>query len=264
MYALLFKAASETLLELCADEKYLGAKPGITAVLHTWGQNLSYHPHLHCVVTGGGLTDLSAWINSRKKFFIPIKVLSRKFRGKFLRFLQNETLRFGGNTAHLGNPSDWDRLIAKLYKTDWVLYCKPPFGGPQKVIDYLGRYTHRVAISNNRILNDCNGQISFKWKDYRDGGRQKIMTLSAGEFIRRFLLHILPPGFRKIRHFGIFASRNKMKRLTLCRKLTLSKFKVKTESTLQRLARVFGVDWNLCPKCRSGHLSRASPVCATA
>jgi hypothetical protein len=190
--------------------------------------------------------------------------LSRKFRGKFLRFLQNETLRFGANTAHLSNPSDWDRLVAKLYKTDWVLYCKPPFGGPQNVIDYLGRYTHRVAISNNRILSDRNGQISFKWKDYRDGGRQKIMTLSAGEFIRRFLLHILPPGFRKIRHFGIFASRNKTKRLTLCRKLTHSKFKIKTESPLQRLARVFGAGWNLCPKCKTGRLSRASPARATA
>lgn len=264
MYSLLFKAASETLLELCADKKYLGAKPGITAVLHTWGQNLSYHPHLHCIVTGGGLTDLNSWIGSSKKFFLPVKVLSRKFRGKFLHYLKQENLSLNGSADYLNNPSDFDRLLAKLYKTDWVLYCKPPFGGAEKVIEYLGRYTHRVAISNNRILSDKDGDISFKWKDYRDGNKQKIMTLSANEFIRRFLLHILPPGFRKIRHFGIFASRNKTKHIALCRKLAPAKFKTKPETTEQRLTRIFGAGWNLCPICGTGHLSRASPAIATA
>lgn len=264
MYALLFKAASETLLELCADQKYLGAKPGITAVLHTWGQNLSYHPHLHCVVTGGGLSDLNAWKDSRKKFFIPIKVLSRKFRGKFLCYLQKENLQFFGDATHLGIPSGFGALLAGLYKTDWVLYCKPPFGGPQKVMDYLGRYTHRVAISNNRLLDGSNGVISFKWRDYSDGSKQKIMTVSADEFIRRFLLHILPQGFRKIRHFGIFASRNKTKRLALCRKLTDTRFTFKPETPAERLSRILGPDWNLCPKCKSGRFSRASPTCATA
>ncbi len=264
MYALLFKAASETILELCADRKYLGAKPGITAVLHTWGQNLSYHPHLHCVVSGGGLTEFNSWKNSRNKFFIPIKVLSKKFRGKFLHCLHMEHLRFYGDTARLGNPHEFDSLVAALYKTDWITYCKPPFGGPQKVMDYLGRYTHRVAISNNRIMGELNGRVSFKWRDYADGNQQKIMTLSADEFIRRFLLHILPSGFRKIRHFGIFASRNKTGRLALCRRLTNTRFLFAPEAPVQRLNRIFGPDWNLCPKCKSGHLSRASPLGATA
>ena len=264
LYALLFKAASETLLELCADSKYLGAKPGITSVLHTWGQNLSYHPHLHCIVTGGGLTDLNTWKDSRKKFFLPIKVLSKKFRGKFLHYLQNEDLHFFGDAKYLANPSDFGNLISKLYKTDWVLYCKPPFGNAQKVIDYLGRYTHRVAISNNRIISEKDGQVSFKWRDYSDNNRQKIMSLTADEFIRRFLMHILPPGFRKIRHFGIFSSRNKTKRLKLCRRLTGTRFAFKSESPEQRLTRVFGEDWNLCPKCKSGRLSRASPSRAIA
>lgn len=264
MYALLFKAASETLLELCADQKYLGAKPGITAVLHTWGQNLSYHPHLHCVVSGGGLIGLNTWKDSRKKFFLPVKVLSKKFRGKFLAYLKNESLHFYGDAARLCNPSGFSTLLGTLYNTDWVVYCKPPFGGPQMVMDYLGRYTHRVAISNNRLLDDSDGRISFKWRDYSDENRQKIMTLSADEFIRRFLLHILPLGFRKIRHFGIFASRNKTKRLTLCRKLTGTRFTLKSETPAERLSRILGADWNLCPKCKSGRFSRASPAYATA
>ena len=264
LYTLLFKSASETLLELCADKKYLGAKPGITAVLHTWGQNLSYHPHLHCVVTAGGLTEWNTWKDSRKKFFLPIKVLSKKFRGKFLHYLKKESLHFFGDAARLENPSDFGRLLAGLYKTNWVLYCKPPFGGPQKVLDYLGRYTHRVAISNNRILAESNGKVSFKWRDYSDGNQQKIMTISADEFIRRFLLHILPPGLRKIRHFGIFASRNKSKRISLCRKLTHTRFVIKSETPAQRLTRILGSNWNLCPKCQSGRLARASPSHATA
>lgn len=204
LYALLFRAASETVLELCADNKFLGAKPGITAVLHTWGQNLCFHPHLHLVVTGGGLTSEGKWKPSRKKFFLPVRVLSKKFRGKFLHFLQEDK-----------PEANLDALVWKLRAKDWVVYCKPPFGNAEKVIEYLGRYTHRVAIANNRIIKLEDGSVTFRWRDYSDGNKTKLLILAAAEFIRRFLLHILPPGFRKIRHYGIFASRDKMRRLKL-------------------------------------------------
>jgi hypothetical protein len=249
MYALLFKTVSETLLELCADLKYLGAKPGVTSVLHTWGQNLSYHPHLHCVVTGGGLTKIGTWKDSRKKFFLPVKVLSKKFRGKFLCLLRKEKPGLCP-----------DETIAGLHKTNWVVYCKPPFGDAQKVIDYLGRYTHRVTISNNRLVSEKDGFVSFRWRNYADGNKQKIMTLRAEEFIRRFLMHVLPSGFRKIRHFGIFASRDKHKRIELCKRLTKTKIVFVRESAAERLERIFGKDFNLCPFCNSGHMTRASPA----
>jgi hypothetical protein len=260
MYGLFFKAASQTLLELCADSKYLGAKPGITIILHTWGQNLSYHPHLHCIVTGGGLTDLGTWKDSRKKFFLPIKVLSKKFRGKLLYFTQQENLKFYGSMGYLNDTVRFDRLLKKLYGTDWVVYCKPPFGNAQRVIDYLGRYTHRIAISNNRLVSMEDGFVTFRWRDYSDDNKQKTMRIRAEEFIRRFLTHVLPSGFRKIRHFGLFASRDKTERLTLCKRLTgtpVASFSM--ETTLERLVRIFGENFNLCPCCNSGHLTRASP-----
>ena len=259
MYSLMFKAASQTLLELCADPKYLGAKPGITTILHTWGQNLSYHPHLHCIVTGGGLTDLGAWKDSRKKFFLPVKVLSRKFRGKFLALLKREYLQFFGNLEHLNGTFQFDEFLKKLYCTDWVVYCKPPFCNAQKVIDYLGRYTHRVAISNNRLIDLKDGIVSFQWRDYSDGNKQKTMSIAVEEFIRRFLSHVLPAGFRKIRHFGLLASRDKGKRMALCKKLTGTCSIAVKESTLERLTRILGEGFDLCPFCKSGHLSRASP-----
>jgi hypothetical protein len=258
MYGLLFKAASETLLELCADKKYLGAKVGITAVLHTWGQNLSFHPHLHCVVTGGGLTDIDKWVEARKKFLIPLRILAKKFRGKFLALMRKLDLKFYGNSASLNNPNDFTAFVKKLYGKNWITYCKPPFGSAQKVLDYLGRYTHRVAISNNRIVSCGNGAVTFKYRDYADGKKEKLMTLSANEFIRRFLLHILPSGFRKIRHFGIVAARNKHKRIELCRKLSNTTFKPRHETVEQRLVRTIGSDYNLCPCCKHGHLTRAS------
>jgi len=260
LYKIFFKAASLTLLELCADEKYLGAKPGITIILHTWSQNLCYHPHLHCIVTGGGLTDIGTWRNSRKKFFLPIKVLSRKFRGKLLYLLKQESLQFRGSLSYLNDSTRFDRFLKKLYGMDWVVYCKPPFGNIHKVIDYLGRYTHRVAISNNRIISLNDGIVTFRWRDYKDGNKVKVMRLDVNEFIRRFLAHVLPSGFRKIRHFGIFASRDKIKRLALCKRLTGTFFISKKESTLDRLVRIFGENFNLCPCCNSGHLSRASPL----
>lgn len=249
VYGLFFKAVSETLLELCADKKYLGAKPGITAVLHTWGQNLMYHPHIHCIVTGGGLSKDNKWQSSRKKFFLPVKVLSRKFRGKLLHFLKQAELSFD----------------SALYQKEWVVYCKPPFKDASKVIEYLGRYTHRVAISNNRILGLKDGEVTFAWRDYRDNNKKKTMTVTANEFIRRFMLHILPSGFRKIRHYGILASRDKSVRIALCKKLTHTKLPFKEAATaLERLRKMLGANFDLCPCCGIGHLSRASPKAATA
>jgi hypothetical protein len=264
MYNLLFRAVSETIMELCADKKYLGAKPGITAILHTWGQNLNFHPHLHCVITGGGLSETNQWVNSRKKFFIPVKVLSKKFRGKFLHYFGKEKLNFYGDAEYLKDSRNFGDFVKKLYKKDWITYCKMPFGNAQKVIDYLGRYTHRVAISNNRIIGMNDGKVSFNWRDYKDGNKVKLMTVSADEFIRRFLLHVLPSGFRKIRHFGIFAAKDKSKRIILCKKLTRTKiiFKV-IKSVTDKLTKILGKDFNLCPVCNTGHLCRASPLSQT-
>jgi len=259
MYNLLFKVASETLLELSANKKRLGVKPGITAVLHTWGQNLSYHPHLHCIVTGGGLTPNKHWKDSSKKFFLPVKVLAKKFRGKFLAFLRKAKLQFFGESQNLTNPEDFNALVRKLYTMDWIVYSKPPFGSAQKVIDYIGRYTHRVAISNNRILNCSNGKVSFQYRDYSDDNKKKVMTLDADEFIRRFLMHVLPGRFRKIRHYGILASRDKRKRIKLCQKLTGTKLTIRRETIEQRIERILGKDYNLCQRCKIGHYQRGSP-----
>lgn len=168
MYTIFFKAVSETLLELGQNPKYLGAKLGVTAILHTWGQNLLYHPHIHCVVPGGGLTSTGHWKNSRKKFFIPVKILSKKFRGKFLAFMRAAQLRFDESTNKLNSLREYALFLQDLYNKDWVTYCKPPFGNTGKVIQYLGRYTHRVAISNNRILALQDDKVTFNWRDYAD------------------------------------------------------------------------------------------------
>jgi len=266
VYGLFFKAVSETLLELCEDSKYLGAKPGITAVMHTWGQNLMYHPHIHCVVTGGGLTVDRKWRTSRKNFFIPVKVLSRKFRGKFLSYLRQAKLFFGESIVKLSEPQQFASFISELYRKEWVVYCKPPFKNVSKVIEYLGRYTHRVAISNHRILSLENGQVSFSWRDYSDNNKVKTMTVTAVEFIRRFMLHVLPSGFHKIRHFGIVASRNKSERILLCKKLTQTESSetISISTAIDLLHKIFGVDFDICPSCGVGRLARASPYKATA
>jgi predicted Zn-ribbon and HTH transcriptional regulator len=261
MYSLLFRAVSETVLELCADKKYLGAKPGITAILHTWGQNLCFHPHLHCVVSGGGLTESNQWLNSKKKFFMPVRVLSKKFRGKFLHYLKRENLTFFNAAEYLSDTRNFSDFISSLYKKEWVTYCKPPFGNAQNVIEYLGRYTHRAAVSNSRIVKLENGNVSFNWRDYTDNNRVKLMTLTADEFIRRFLLHVLPHAFRKIRHFGIFAAKDKSNRISLCKILTRTLFVMPASlSAVDKLTKIFGEDFNLCPVCKSGRLSRASPI----
>ena len=260
MYNLLFRAVSETIMELCADKKYLCATPGITAILHTWGQNLNFHPHLHCVITGGGLSETNQWVSSRKKFFIPVKVLSKKFRGKFLYYLKREKLNFHGSDDYLNDKRNFADFMKGLYKKDWITYCKPPFGNAQKVIEYLGRYTHRVAISNSRIVSMTDGKVSFNWRDYADGNKVKLMTLAVDEFIRRFLMHVLPSGFRKIRHFGIVAAKDKFKRISLCKILTRTKFVAATVlSAIDKIKAIFGKDFNLCPACKTGQLARASP-----
>lgn len=237
-YNLLFRCAAETLQELAGNPKYLGAQIGFTSVLHTWGQNLCFHPHVHCIVPAGGLTALGKWQPSRKKFFIPVRVLSRKFRGKFLALLK---LRF---------PQVDQSLMDQCYGKEWVVYCKPPFKNASCVVEYLGRYTHRVAISNNRILKVENGQVTFKWRDYRDNGHWKQMTISADEFIRRFLLHVLPCGFMKIRHYGFLSSRGKQKWLNTCKIGTgtslIPKEKLSAEELIEKL---IGRKPSQCPRC---------------
>jgi hypothetical protein len=228
IYSILFRAVSETLLTIAADPKHLGAAIGFLAVLHSWGQNLHVHPHIHCVVPGGGISpDNSRWITCRKyrgkPFFLPVKVLSRFFRKSFLKHLRGAflkgKLRFHGDLEALAQPSDFEALCEQAGHQDWVVYAKPPFGGPQQVLKYLARYTHRVAISNRRLLSMEDGRVTFEWKDYADGNQTKTMTLEAVEFIRRFLLHVLPSGFVHIRHFGFLANRKRKEKLALCRSL---------------------------------------------
>src|SRR5205814_31506 len=203
VYDLLLRSAAETVLELAADPKLLGAQTGVLAVLHTWGQNLQFHPHVHCVVPGGGLSpDGTRWIASPGHFFLPVRVLSRVFRGKFLAGLRaalaNGELRFA--------PAQFERAVSAAVGTDWAVYAKPPFGGPEAVLKYLARYTHRVAISNARLLDLEAGMVRIRYKDYAHGNRQRVLTLSAVEFVRRLLLHVLPTGFQRIRHYGILSN----------------------------------------------------------
>ena len=200
LYDLLFRAASETLLAIAAEPRHLGARIGVLAVLHTWSQNLRHHPHLHCLVPAGGLAlDHSRWIDCRPGFFLPVRVLSRLFRGKMLAFLQQAykkgELRCLGTTANLADPRQFHSLLRRLRCQEWVVYAKPPFGGPEHVLKYLARYTHRVAIANGRLLDLVNGQVRFRWRDSKHNNRIRVMTLDAVEFIRRFLLHVLPSGF---------------------------------------------------------------------
>ena len=227
IYSLIFKAAGETLLQLGSDPKRLGAQIGFTAVLHTWGQNLLFHPHLHCVVTGGGLSsDGDRWLPTKEDYLLPVRVLSRLFRGKFLAGIQKAytegLLEFKGSTDALGRPEKFAALKQELYAKEWVVYSKPPFAGVEHVYHYLARYTHRVAISNSRLLDMRDGQVRFRYKDYSDNCRQKVMELDAEEFIRRFLLHVLPKGFVRIRHFGLLASKNVSTRLESARRLLSS------------------------------------------
>jgi len=224
IYAILFRTAAETLRTIAADPKHLGAEIGLVAVLHSWGQTLTYHPHLHCIVPGGGPSlDGSRWIACKPGFFLPVRVLSRLFRRRFLEELQASfdagELAFFGNLAGLAQSAAFARRLRELRRIEWVVYAKPPFGGPEQVLAYLGRYTHRVAISNSRLISVDDGKIAFRWKDYRHHGKSKLMTLDADEFIRRFLLHALPDGVHRIRHYGFLANGHRADRLVLCRTL---------------------------------------------
>ncbi len=222
MYGLLFRAVSQTLLEIAADSRRLGAQIGFLAVLHTWSQNLLHHPHIHCLVPAGGIApDGSRWISCRPKFFLPVRVLSKMFRGKFLALLRDVfadgKLQFHGQLLPLRQSTRFHALLREVKSIKWVVHAKPPFGGPGHVLQYLARYTHRVAISNGRLLSLENGQVTFRWRDSKDNNQIKAMTLEATEFIRRFLLHILPSGFVKIRHFGFLSNRRRSAALVLCR-----------------------------------------------
>jgi len=224
VYAILFRAAAETLRVIAADPRHLGAEIGGVAVLHSWGQAMQHHPHLHCIVPGGGLSpDRTRWIPCPPGFFLSVKVLGRLFRRLFLERLAaafaEGGLRFFGDLAPLAEPKAFAAHCAALRRIDWVVYAKPPFGGPEQVLAYLGRYTHRVAIANSRLVATTGDTVSFLWKDYRHAGRRKVMTLAAGEFMRRFLLHVLPSGFHRIRHFGFLANRHRAARIALCRRL---------------------------------------------
>ncbi|MGO7317006.1 IS91 family transposase, partial [Rhizobium ruizarguesonis] len=224
VYTILFRAVAETLRKLAADPRHLGAEIGFIAVLHSWGQNLHYHPHIHCIVPGGGLSfDQSRWVACRQSFFLPVRLLSRLFRRLFLNELKQAydlgQLQFFGDIAGLADPLAFNRTIKAARRIDWVVYAKPPFAGPKQVLAYLGRYTHRIAISNSRLVSIDGDRVTFRWKDYRTGGRQKVMTLDAHEFIRRFLLHTVPDGFHRIRHYGLLANGHRQLKLDLCRSL---------------------------------------------
>jgi hypothetical protein len=263
LYALLFRAASATLLTLAADPRRLGAQVGLTAILHTWGQNLLFHPHLHCVVTGGGLAlDGQRWVVGRRRYLLPVKVLGKLFRGKFLAGLkqayQAGELMLTGSVRSLGDPRAFQHLLRQLYSQDWIVYAKRPFGGAEQVFRYLGRYSHRVAIANSRLVSMDHDRVSFRWKDYADHHRTKVMTVVAEEFLRRLLLHVLPKGFVRIRHYGLLASVNVATKLQRCRQLLGQE----TPSDLQapkgwidRFWEWTGQDPRRCPRCH-GFLER--------
>lgn len=224
VYALLFHAAATTLQCFARDPRHLGAELGVTAVLHTWGQNLSQHLHVHCVVTGGGLSaDGQRWVRTRRGFLFPVRALSKVFRGKFVAGLRQlrarQLLHFAGDSAALTDEHVWTDWLRALRVTAWVVYAKPPFGGPERVLKYLGRYTHRIAISNQRLVSIGDGIVRFCWKDYAHHNQVRVMALPAAEFLRRFLLHVVPSAFMRIRHFGLLANRHRAAKLARCRAL---------------------------------------------
>lgn len=259
LYRILFRAASETLLTIARDPKHLGAEIGCLALLHTWGQNLLAHPHLHFVVPGGGFTpDGERWVSCRDGFFLPVRVLSRLFRGKFLALLQRafeqQELEFHGSLRNLEHPKAWQSWLEPLRNKDWVVYAKPPFGGPKQVLKYLARYTHRVAISNQRLVSVGDGKVAFRYKDYAHENAQRTMSLDAVEFLRRFLLHTLPSGFMRIRYYGFLANRHRTEKLQQARQFLGEN----TSSTGKEPAQPESLEpvdeLELCPKCKKGRL----------
>jgi hypothetical protein len=267
MYDLLFRATADTLQSIAADPQHLGAQIGFFCVLHSWGQTLNFHPHLHCVVPGGGISlDGSRWVACRPGFFLPVKVLSRRFRKLYLRYLEQiyaaGKLEFYGELQELSNPKSFARYLAPLHDSEWVVYAKAPFGGPDRVLDYLGRYTHRVAISNNRLEELKDGQVSFAYKDYKHEQRHKVMTVSADEFLRRFLLHVLPDSFQRIRHYGLLGNRHRAENLARCRELLAMSIPIPTPERdyRERWQQLTGQDPLQCPNCRSGKMVRIATL----
>ncbi len=262
VYTLFFHAAAATLATFAHDPQHLGGQLGVTAILHTWGQNLSQHLHLHCVVTGGGLApDGSRWIPAKAGFLFPVRALAQVFRGKYLdalrRAFQAGELVLAGSIAALGEPGAFATWLAQLRQHDWVVYAKRPFAGPEQVLAYLGRYTHRVALSNERLVTLDRGIVRFRWKDYADGDRVKLLALEAEEFIRRFLLHVVPDGFVRIRHFGLLANRTRTAKLERCRQLLAPpspRALAEPESVRALMLRVTGIDIERCPVCQRGRL----------
>jgi hypothetical protein len=266
VYGILFQATAETLKTIAADPKHLGAEIGFFAVLHSWGQNLQFHPHLHCVVPGGGPSpDGQHWVSCRPDFFLHVKVLSRLFRRLFLESLQKtfdfRKLKFFTALEPLREPHAFAQLVARLKACEWVVYAKRPFAGPQQVLDYVGRYTHRVAISNNRLLDIENDQVRFRWKDYHHGDQIKMMTLSADEFIRRFLLHVLPDGFQRIRYYGFLGNRYRREKLEHCRHLLGMPTPVERPNPSaaemdyrDHYEKLTGQSLQQCPQCRQGRM----------
>jgi hypothetical protein len=256
-YKALFKASADTLLECAADEKRLGAKIGFTSVLHTSGQNLSYHPHIHTIVCAGGIDGRGSWRESGRKFFIPVKVLSRVFRGKLTEALRRLPLTIRGED----DPKRVADIISLSWESEWVVYAKRPFRDAACVIEYLGRYTHRTAISNSRILKVDGESVTFKWRDYRDGNEVKVMVLAASEFIRRFLMHVLPLGFMRIRHYGFLANSGKCERIACLRALCgMAQLDTKKLSGFEIACKLAGRDITKCPLCGEGLRPRPLPV----
>jgi hypothetical protein len=260
VYGVLLKSAADTVRVIGADPRYLGAEIALIAILHTWGQTLTHHPHAHCIVPGGGLAPDGSWRPCRPGFFLPVHVLSRLYRRLFLDALQAAfdagKLHFFGDLAPLADPACFTRHVQPLRKLPWVVYVKPPLPGPEAVLDYLGRYTHRVAIANSRLLACENGRVSFRWKDYRDGNKSKVMTLDADEFIRRFLLHVLPKGFRRIRHFGFLANACRVTKLRQIRAALHAPEPTPAPQPAnyrERCAILTGYRLDLCPHC-GGHM----------
>lgn len=269
LYTLLFRATAATLRTIAADPRHLGAAIGFVAVLHTWGQTLLHHPHLHCVIPGGGLSpEGTQWIACRSGFFLPVRVLSRRFRRVFLDALDAAyaagRLQLHGSLALLADPTTWTRTLADLRTAEWVVYAKRPFAGPRQVIDYVGRYTHRVAISNDRLLDRDGGQVRFTYTDYRaDAAPRKVMTLAAAEFIRRFLLHVLPGRFHRIRYYGWLSPRHRRTILAHCRSLVGSADAAPAPSPSNyrdRLAALTGRSWRRCPTCHQGQMVIVEPL----
>jgi hypothetical protein len=256
VYYILLKAAAQTIRLIAADPKHLGGETGMIAILHTWGQTLTHHPHAHCVVPGGGLAPDGRWVGCKPNFFLPVRVLSRLYRRLFLQRLQaafdkTELVLFG-NLAHLAEPAAFAQHLRALRNVEWNVYAKRPFGGPQQVLEYLGRYTHRVAIANSRLVACEDGDVRFRWKDYRANNKSKVMTLDADEFMRRFLLHVLPKGFRRIRHFGFLANACRTTKLLFIRAALEAPQPppaVEHADYRERYAILTGHRIDLCPVC---------------